>query len=356
MPEIIIVGAGPAGLATAYYLQQAKRPFLMLEKAQVGAAWANHYDSLHLHTLKGVSALPGLPMPTTYPAFPSKEQVLTYLQQYARHFDFPIETGVTVQRAWHENGRWQLSTSAGHKTAVSLVLATGIWSNPYCPDLPGMAQFHGRILHSATYQNPEPFQGQRVLVVGAGNSGAEMAAELGFAGIETGVAIRTGVAFVPEPTSETAVRVASWLFRHLPDPIANPLLDQVRPDYTHLGIPTHPDPPVEAYPVVGDDLPRAVEAGAVTVYPDIVSVEKDGVRFGDGRFFACDVLLMATGFRPAINFMEPVPVLDKNGRLLLPSQFPNLYPIGYYYPATEGWLQAIGRRAKQLVAEMGADA
>lgn len=351
---VIVVGAGPAGLAMAFQLRRRGQAYRVLERQRIGYSWSQHYDSLRLHTLKAVSALPGLPMPAEFPRFPHKDQVAAYLREYAAHFDLRVSEGVAVERAWRENGRWRLQTNHGQEEAEALVLATGIWSKPFCPNLPGRELFQGRMLHVNDYQNPQPFRGQRVLVVGAGNSGTEVAAELAAAGIETGIVVRSGVNFVPYPASAAAMRAAAWLFRHLPPAVSNWMLRQTRPDFGHLGLPRHPEPPVEAYPVVGFELPQAVEAGLVTVYAEIAELLPAGARFVDGREAAFEAIVLATGYRPAVDFVQPAPALDRHGRLLYPECFPNLFPVGYHYPATEGWLQAIGRVSDRAAARVAA--
>lgn len=345
---VVVVGAGPAGLATAYYLQQRKIPYTVLEKGGIGYAWQKHYDSLRLHTLKQLSALPGLPVPDSYPDFPTKDQFLTYLQDYARHFDLNIEVGVEVKQATCEKGVWHLQTNRGEWQAEKLVVATGIWSTPYWPIFGGEASFEGTILHAKDYRNPQPFVGQRVLVVGAGNTGTEIAVELSEHGVETGIVVRSGVNFVDYPRSPLLFAAATWFLRHAPKVVGNWLLRLVRPNFSNLGIPPHPDPPTEAFPVVGFELPEVVAAGAVTVYGEIDHLIAGGVCFKDGQEVTFDTIILATGYRPTMDFIDPAPELDGRGRIRRNGRhsYPNLYTVGFHYPATEGWLQAIGRVAR----------
>jgi putative flavoprotein involved in K+ transport len=356
---IIVVGAGAAGLATAYYLQQRGLDYCVLEKDTVGATWLQHYDRLHLHTLKEVSALPGLPMPADYPRFPSAPQVQAYLQQYARHFRLNIREGVRVQRADYGPAGWHLQTSQGALSADTLIVTTGIWSTPVEPELPGREQFGGQIIHASAYRNPQPFHGQRVLVVGAGNSGAEIAAELGEQGIETGIAIRSGTAFVPHPRSPLAMRVIAWFFRHVPPRIGGPLLAAARRTFDHIGIPTHPDAPLGVYPVVGYALPEAVQAGRVQVYPGLAGFAPGRACFDDGQQVPFDAVILATGYRPTVQFVQHELAFDAQGQPRLDeagrsTRNPHLYCVGFWYPITEGWLQAIGRVARQTVEALPA--
>lgn len=348
----IVVGAGPAGLAVAYELARRGLSYRVLERGRVGEAWHHHYDRLHLHTLKQVSALPGRPMSAAYPRFPSRAQFLAYLQQYAHHFDLRVEEGIELRRVAFVGQRWQLDTSRGRLEAAVLVMATGIWSAPVRPHLPGEERFGGRIIHSRDYRSPRPFQGQRVLVVGAGNSGSEIAVDLAEHGVETAISVRSGVAFVPEPHSTAAVRLAAWLLRTLPRPLAERLLR--RRDFRHLGLPLPPGSPLDHFPVVGYELPEAVAAGKVGVYPSLEGLERATARFADGRTASFDALILATGYRPALEPVEHALTFDSEGRPLLDrygraAANPRLICVGYSYPTTEGWIQAIGRVARVAV-------
>lgn len=350
---IVVIGAGPAGLALAHELQRRGLAYRVLEREAVGAAWKHHYKRLHLHTLKGVSALPGLPMPASYPAFPSAAQLQRYLERYAEHFGLNISTGVTLERADFDGMRWQLRTSGGMLAAETLVLATGIWSAPVRASLVGEASFGGPILHSRDYDTPDPFQGKRVLVVGAGNSGTEIAVDLAEHGVDAAIAVRSGVAFVPEPHSVPVVRMAAWLLHTLPRPLAGRILR--RRDFGHLGLPLPPGSPLDHFPVVGYELPEAVAAGHVAVYGAVDRLAPGVVQFADGRRAPFDAIILATGYRPALEAVAHELELDARGRPLLDHRWrargnPRLVCVGYTYPTTEGWLQAIGRVAQSAAA------
>jgi cation diffusion facilitator CzcD-associated flavoprotein CzcO len=357
---ITIIGAGPAGLAMGYALRQHNLPFTILERHGVGYAWQNHYDRLHLHTLKQVSALPGRPMPATYPAFPSAAQVHAYLVDYAAHFNLPIESGVDVRRITPTTEGWRLETSAGERTAQAIVLATGIWSTPVVPPIDGLADFGGPVIHSAFYRNPAPYGGKRVLVVGAGNSGSEIAVDLASAGVATAIAVRGGVVFVPCPASPAAVRFGAWLYATLPDPISEMLLHHTRPDFSRLGLPRPAGALRHAYPTVGFQLPQAVERGDVRVYPALERLAPGRAHFADGTSAPFDAIIMATGYRaglqPAAHLVQTDaagrPIVDRYGRARGQRR---LYCVGYHYPATAGWLQSIGAVVRRAAAAIRAD-
>ena len=354
---IIVVGAGPAGLAMAYELQRRGLAYRVLERERVGAAWTHHYDRLHLHTLKAVSGLPGLPMPASYPSFPSAAQFHAYLRAYATHFALKISTGVSLERADFAQGQWQLHTSAGPLSAKLLVLATGIWSAPVRPAIPGEAEFGGPIIHSRDYHNPQPYAGQRVLVVGTGNSGSEIAVDLAAHGVGTALAVRSGVAFGPKLHSATLARLAAWLFRTLPRPLAERLLR--RRNFAELGLPLPPGSPLDHFPVVGYELPQAVAAGRVATYGALVRLSHGTAHFADGRATPCDAVILATGFRPALDSVAHTLELDARGRPRLDRQWravgnPQLVCVGYSYPTTEGWLQVISRVAHEAAEGIAA--
>ena len=355
---ILIVGAGPAGLAMAYRIQQRGLAYRILEKREVGWAWANHYDRLHLHTLKEVSGLPGWPIPADYPSFPSRAQHLAYLQSYAAHLDLNVETGVTVQKATYQDHRWVLKTNIDFYECETLIAATGIWSRPYRPKFAGEGQFAGKIIHACHYRNPEPFAGQRVLVVGGGNTGCEFAVDLAEHGVTSSIAVRGGTEFVPFPTSAAAMKIAAWFFRHTPHALGEWVLSKTRPNFSHLGL--HPSPAghVDTYPVVGFQLPQAVEAGRVTVFNSgIKRFIPEGVIFEDGRRLEVDAVILATGYRPALQFITPQDVeLDAKGRPCVDkwrsTRNPHLFCIGYHYPTTEGWLQSMGRVTREVAHQL----
>ncbi|MEJ2119392.1 MAG: NAD(P)/FAD-dependent oxidoreductase [Alphaproteobacteria bacterium] len=174
--EAVVIGAGPAGLACAAMMKSAGLAPVVLERASaVGAAWRRHYDRLHLHTDRGHSGLPGFSMPREYPKFPSREQVVAYLEAYARHFGITPRLDTTAKRIVANGGGWRVETSGDAIKAPAVIIATGTAGWPVRPRWPGAESFRGTLIHSSEYRNPAPYAGRRVLVVGFGNSGGEIA-------------------------------------------------------------------------------------------------------------------------------------------------------------------------------------
>ena len=215
-----MLGGGPAGLATSQQLSQHRVPHRVLERGDdVGHTWANLYDSLTLHTGKHMSGLPGMPLPRSAPLFVPREEFLHYLQRYARAFDLPVDTGRHVERMTRTDGTWTVNTSRGVLAARAVVVATGIVANPKTPHFPGQDRFAGRIAHSVAYRRPDGYAGRRMLVVGVGNSGAEIASELARAGAKVTVAVRSGANVVPLTLAGLPIQYVAYWVRKLPRPV-----------------------------------------------------------------------------------------------------------------------------------------
>ena len=359
----LILGAGPAGLATAGCLVQAGLPFEILEQTDtVGSAWRSHYERLHLHTVKHHSALPGLPYPPDYPLYPSRQQVVDYLAAYAErfgikpHFD---ETVTAVRRA--PGGGYEVDSTSRRWVAMHVVVATGLNREPLRPEWPGQAEFRGRIVHSRDYRNGEPFRGQRVLVIGLGNTGGEIGLDLLEHGAFPSISVRSPINVVPRdflgrPTQESGVR-----FRFLPraarDAMGRLMSRATFGDLSAYGLgkpSVGPITSIEVHrrvPLIDVGMVARIKDGSMPVVPEVVRFTATGVAFRDGRTADFDAVVLATGYRTGLGAIIQIEgLLDEAGyprAMHDPVRAPGLFFIGFARTAT-GILREIGLEARRI--------
>jgi cation diffusion facilitator CzcD-associated flavoprotein CzcO len=367
--QTIIIGAGPAGLAVGACLRRAGIQFLILEQSQqAGSAWRRHYDRLHLHTDKAHSALPFLPFPKGTPRYPSRLQVVSYLEAYAHQFQLEPKFGQQVTAARQKNGHWEVETQDTIYEGANLVIATGANREPYSPTWPGLAAFRGRVLHSSQYQNGAAFKGQPVLVVGFGNSGGEIAIDLWEHGAKPSLAVRGPVNVIPRELFGIPILAISILQRKLPprwaDAINAPVLRATVGDLTRYGLRRLPRGPMTQIerdgriPLIDVGTIRLIKQGQITVTPGIDSFTEEGVVFTDGSRRNFDAVILATGYRPRVNaFLQGASAAhDENGKPLTTgreSGVPGLYFCGYYISPT-GMLREIALEARRISAAIAA--
>ncbi|MCA1726535.1 MAG: NAD(P)/FAD-dependent oxidoreductase, partial [Actinobacteria bacterium] len=215
--DVVVIGGGPAGLAVAATLKRRGIEAVVLERAAVGESWRNHYERLHLHTVRWLSNLPGLRIDRREGRWVPRDGVVRYLERYAKHHALDVRTGVVVTGLERGGDRWRLTTSRGELFAGVVVIATGHNREPALPDWPGAAGFSGELLHSTEYRNPKPYAGKDVLVVGTGNSGAEIAVDLVEGGAATVmISVRTPPNILRRDLAGFPSQVTGVLFRRMP--------------------------------------------------------------------------------------------------------------------------------------------
>ena len=358
---IAVIGAGPAGLAAAAALQRRHHRVVVFERAEVGAAWDTRYDRLHLHTVRWLSCLPGYRMPRSFGRWPSRDQVRAYLREYARLMRLEVRAGTDVDRVERERTGWRLVTSDGMISARRVVVATGNCKLPDRPDWPG--QFPGEILHSVEYRNPEPYLGRRVLVVGGGNSGAEIALDL----VDGGAAeVMLSVRSAPNIVRRDAFGVPSQVFgiasEHLPVPVVDVLARGLRrvslPDLTGYGLPASRAPYSDflrrrVIPILDIGLVDAVRSGRVRVVAALERFEHGAAVLADGSHVQVDAVIAATGYRTGLEtLVGHIGVLDASGRPLVHGArehpgAPGLHFVGFQL-TLGGTFRLVGAEARQL--------
>src|SRR2546426_7613810 len=251
-----------------------------------------------------MSSLPGMPFPRSAPLFVPRREFLDYLRRYAERFELPIDTGRDAERIARTDGTWTTHTSRGVLTAHIVVVATGIVANPKTPQFPGQERFAGRIAHSVAYRRPDGYAGRRVLVVGVGNSGAEIGSEIARAGGKVTVAVRSGANVVPLTLAGLPIQYVSYWVRKLPRRVQGGALALVRlPPELRRGKPVLPRPahsPLDEIPVIGFHLVDAIAQGLIDVRVGVAELTADGARFTDGTSGRFDEIILATGFGAAL--------------------------------------------------------
>ncbi len=321
---VVVVGAGPAGLATSAALVRAGATVVLLERAdQVGASWAARYNSLHLHTVRWLSALPGLRIPREYGRWVARDDLVRYLSSYAEAHGLTPELGVTVSRVDAAGTGWLVRTDTGDRPAGRVVLATGYSHTPRRPDWPGVETFTGDLLHSAEYREPSTYAGKEVLVVGAGNSATEIALDLLGAGARVTLSVRTPPNIVRRDTYGIPSQVFGVALKRAPARLMDPLAAGMRrlsvPDLSAQGLPRTSNPYTQfretgTVPILDTGIVDAVRSGRVTVVAATESVDGPRVHLVDGSTVEPDVVIAATGFTTGLEpLVGHLGVLDARG-------------------------------------------
>ena len=341
--DVVVIGAGQSGLAVGYYLRRAGLSFVLLDdQAGPGGAWPHGWTSLRLFSPADANSLPGWLMPRPAdPEFPARDAVVDYLTQYEARYALPVRRPVRVADVCRSGAGFAVLTGSGTWQARAVVCATGTWSQPVTPVYPGQEAFAGVQLHSAAYQDAEPFRGQRVLVVGGGNSGAQILAEVSRVARTTWVTEK-------EP-------------RFLPDEVNGRVLFTQATQRYHAQIGDAPAPPPSLGDVVMVDSVKEARGRSVlgSVRP-FARFTAAGVVWADGRPEAFDAVIWCTGFRPALSFLAGLGVVQVDGRVVtvgtrVPAE-PGLWLVGYgsWTGFASATLIGVGRSARATVDEIRA--
>ncbi|GAA2770765.1 ArsO family NAD(P)H-dependent flavin-containing monooxygenase [Streptomyces showdoensis] len=338
--DVVVIGGGQAGLAAGYHLRRAELDFVVLDAgAAPGGAWRHAWDSLHLFSPAAYSSLPGRIMPPQQgEPFPEARHVVEYLTDYEQRYELPVVRPVRV-RGVHDAGELlRVEADSGTWHARAVISATGTWSRPFVPAVPGRDTFRGRRLHTVEYRGPQDFAGQRVIVVGGGNSGAQIAADLAYDTDLTWATLRDP-RYLPDDIDGRALFDAATARRRA--------LDAGRPDTG--GIAALGD--IVAVPPVRE----ARDSGLLKATPMFERLTPTGVAWPDGMTADADAVIWCTGFRPALTHLTPLGLRTAEGRI--PTQGtrsladPRVHLLGYgdWTGPASATLVGVGRTAREAV-------
>ncbi|MEV5603182.1 ArsO family NAD(P)H-dependent flavin-containing monooxygenase [Streptomyces sp. NPDC052299] len=337
--DVVVVGGGQAGLAAGYHLRRRRLNFVILDADRApGGSWQHMWDSLHLFSPAEHSSLPGRLMPAQAgETYPGAGHVVDYLADYEHRYDLPVQRGTRVDAVRRDADRLLVEADSGTWRARAVVSATGTWSRPFLPAVPGRSVFTGRQLHAVNYRSPGHFAGQHVVVVGGGNSAAQIAADLALDGeAEVTWVTRRPPRFLPDDIDGRALFDVATARRRA--------LDAGRTDTG--GVASLGDivavPPVRA----------ARDAGLLIAKPMFAQLTPIGVRWADGSRSDADAVIWCTGFRPALAHLAPLNLRGPRGHIPTDGTRalgePRLHLLGYgdWTGPASATLVGVGRTAR----------
>ena len=362
--EVAIIGAGPAGMAIGACLRNAGVDFIILERSEkIASSWRRHYERLHLHTVKQLSSLPYFPFPAAYPRYVPRNLMIEYLDRYAANFELKPRFGDAVRSVRREGNGWLIQSTSSSISAAYVVVASGFNAEPVTPSVPGMENFGGKIIHSAEYVNAKPFVGQSILVIGMGNTGAEIALDLSEGGALTTISVRNGVHIVPRDLFGIPIQIVAMVAtRVLPaqanDRLFPAILDLAVGDLSKHGIRRPKEGILQQVassakiPVIDIGTVRRISEGAIKIAPGISAIIEDGAIFvgrNQGKF---DAIIFATGYRPNYrSFLQDDFKTPAHRTRVEPSPESRIYFVGFKN-SVAGLLRQISREALDVANDI----
>lgn len=366
--DTLIIGASAAGLASAAELKKRGLAFEVLEATEVvGMAWRRAYDRLHLHTPKSASSLPGLPMPPKWPRYPSRDQVVEYLDRYRSVHGIEPHYGERVSKLERRDGSWVATATSAEWRARNVIIATGANRVPVRPSWPGLDDFTGDVLHSSEYRNGAAWKGRNVLVVGFGNSACEQAIDLVEHDAHPHLSVRSPVNVVPRDVfGLVPVLQLGIVMQHLPPAVADsmawPMIRTTVGDIRKVGLrklPYGPNTQIARdrhIPLLDIGTMAHIRAGRIGVHGAIERFTPYGVVFADGSTLDVAAVVLGTGYRPGLaDFLVGwESVCDEAGVPVVsggPTATPGLYFCGQFI-SPAGMLREIGIEAGRIASDI----
>jgi len=341
--DVVVIGGGQAGLSVGYYLRRTGLSFAILDgQTEPGGAWLHGWDSLQLFSPAQWSSLPGWLFPGKHDRYPTRDEVVSYLKQYEQRYQLPIVRPIDVRSVRRSDTGFDVDTSAGIYRARAVVSATGSWRNPYVPEYPGQGDFEGVQIHSANYRSPAAFAGKTVLVVGAGNSGAQIMAELSL--------------------TTDAIWVTLEEPQYLPDHVdGRVLFDRASEQYKALtqgGNGASKPADLLGHIVMVAPVREARDRDALRSRRPFKRFTRTGVVWEDGTETEIDAVVWCTGFRPALDHLRPLGVINERGRVEVEgnrsTKESRLWLAGYgnWTGFASATLIGVGRTARRIADEI----
>jgi putative flavoprotein involved in K+ transport len=341
--QVAVIGGGQAGLAAGYHLRRLGIDFVILDaQAEPGGAWQHTWDSLRLFSPAAYSSLPGRLMPAQPgETYPDAQHVVEYLADYEKRYELPVERPVRVLGVHRDGVFLRVETDSGMWQARLVISATGTWWRPFLPAVSGRAAFAGRQLHTVEYVRPQDFAGRRVIVVGGGNSGAQIAADLTHDTQLTWITQRPPC-FLADDIDGRALFDAATARRRA--------LDQGSTDTG--GVASLGD--IVAVPPVRE----ARDRGLLTARPMFTRLHSGGVEWADGTRAEADAIIWCTGFRPTLSHLAPLQLRGPRGHIVTNGtravEEPRLRLLGYgdWTGPASATLIGVGRPARETAREI----
>ncbi|MEM9134501.1 MAG: NAD(P)-binding domain-containing protein [Actinomycetota bacterium] len=370
--DVAVIGAGPAGLLLARRLAASGANFRLFERhSDVGGIWdidapgSPMYESAHFISSRTLSGFPDFPMPSDYPDYPNHRQLLAYIRSFADEFDLrrhiTFDTAVDHAR-WTPEGDWLIELGDGsQRRARYLICANGVTWVPNIVTWPG--DFDGEVRHSVTYRSPEEFRGKRVLVVGAGNSGVDIACDAAFAADQAFLSVRRGYHFIPKHIMGKPADVFATEGPHLPFKVAQRvfggLLRLINGDLRRYGLPKPDHRVFESHPIMNTQILHYLGHGDAIAKGDVDRLDGDEVVFADGTREKVDLVITATGYQHASPFLDDGVIETRGGRPdlylgLFPRNQPNLAVLGFIEFASAAYAN-FDSMAELIVADATGD-
>lgn len=347
--DVIVIGGGQAGLSVGYYLQRRTNLNYVILDAQerAGGAWLHGWDSLRLFSPAQWSSLPGWLFPGAPARYPTRDETIDYLTQYEQRYKLPVKRPVKVSAVHRENENLIVQSSAGDWSARTVVSATGTWQKPFIPTYPGQNEFEGVQLHSAFYRSPEQLAGKTVLIVGAGNSGAQIMAEVSLFSDAIWVTLEEPRFLPDEVDGRVLFNRASEEYRALVGGACSSSNEQDSND--PLG-----------NIVMVEPVKEARDRNALISRRPFARFTRSGVIWEDGTNTIIDAVIWCTGFKPVLDHLRPLGVFDENNRIKVKGtrsiKEPRLWLVGYgdWTGFVSATLIGVGRTARKTVEEITA--